>query len=240
MVVPLIVPAPGHLKAIMINNNASRTNNPTVDLILSALGATEMKISNDVSLAGAVWEPYTTAKQWELRDDLPGPAYGDGEKIVYVKFQSVSQISDVFSASIILDTTPPLVGAVPIIINGGALKTDTRQVTLILNATGADLVEIFNEIDIENITGGTIYPYQNTLNWTLSEGNGIKTVYVTFMDVIGNKSSFFSASITLIGQTVSVPVIIPVSSPTTKPFVSIQGTGDPGASVQINITKEST
>ena len=243
MVVPLIVPEPDQLKAITINNGALKTKNSTIDLMLSAQGAIEMMISNDPSFTTdfPVWETYVSAKEWEVQDALVGPGFGDGEKTVYVKFRSISEVSDIFSATITLDTSPPIVGAVPIMVNSGALKTDTQQVVLLLDAIGADQVEIFNEVDLLFISGGTIVPYQTTINWTLSEGNGIKTVYVTFMDNIGNKSSFFSGSITLIGQTASIPVVLaPTSGIVTSPFISIQGTGDPGANVQVNITKEST
>lgn len=241
MVVPLIVPEPDHLKAIMINNDALKTKNPTVDLMLSAMNATDMMISNDSSFIGASWETYTTSKEWLVDDTLVGPGQGDGEKTIYVKFKNASQVSDAFSATITLDTSPPTIGAVPIMINGGLLKTDTRQVVLTLNASGADWVELYNDVDIETITGGTTLPYQTTINWTLSEGNGIKTVYVVFIDDIGNRSSFFSGSIALIGQAASVPtIIIPHDGDTTVyPFIDVQGTGDPGATIQINITKES-
>lgn len=248
MVVPLIVPAPGHLRAILINNNATKTNEPLVDLILSAQYATHLKISNNPHFIGAVWETYVSAKEWYVMDDVAGPSYGDGVKIVYVQFgqgvvpppASPTQFSGIFNATIILDTTPPVVGPVPIFINGGNLKTDRRQVALTLNASGAQSVELYNENDLSTLTGGTILPYQSTIQWVLSEGNGIKSVYVVFIDDVENRTSFFSSSISLIGQEIGQPVIIkPVDGTiTTDKFVTIEGSGDPGSIVRINVEGE--
>jgi len=245
MVVPLIVPAPGHLLAIMINNNAAKTNQHLVDLILSAQNATHLKVSNDPGLAGAVWETYVSAKQWDVKDDVVGPSYGDGSKTVYVQFgQGIisppvdpTQISGIFSATIDLDTTPPVVGPIPIMINGGTLKVDTRQAQLALDASEAQSMKLFNEVELATFTGGTIMPYSAEVNWTLSEGNGIKTVYIVFMDDIGNQTSFFSSSITLIGQQADKPVITePVDgSFTTDPFIDVKGRGDPGSIIKIGI-----
>jgi len=244
MVVPLIVPAPGHLKAVLINNGAIKTNNPQVDLILSAANATHMMISNNSSFTGAVWEVYVTAKQWLVSDTQVGPGFGDESKTVYAKFGQGSiappappvSVSSTQSAIIILDTSPPIVGPVPIMINGGALKTNTKQVMLMLNATGAEMIQLYNDVDLFATTGGTILPYSPTVNWVLSEGNGIKTVYVVFIDDIANRTSFFSADITLIGQQAGEPAITePIDGAfTADPFIDIRGSGDPGAIIRIH------
>lgn len=231
---PLIVPAAGHLRAILINNNAEKTNDPSVDLILSAQGATLMLLSNNEDFVGAVWEPYITAKEWILGDDQVGPGFGDGEKIVYVKFSSGLVESPVHSASIVLDTTPPVVGAIPILINEGDLEIFTRDVALTLNATGATTVELFNENELESVQG-TILPYNDTVPWRLSENNGRKTVLVVFADDAGNRSSFFSATTTLVGQTAGLPSIVVPSDETTDHFISIEGQGDPEATIQVLI-----
>jgi hypothetical protein len=245
MVVPLIVPAPGYLLAIMINNNATKTNDPFVDLMLSAQNATHLKVSNDPFLIGAVWEAFVSAKQWEVKDEVVGPSHGDGPKTIYVQFgQGVvpppavpTQISGIYSATIILDTAPPVVGPVPIMINGGTLETNVRQVQLTLNASGAQNVRLFNDTDLVMLTSGTILPYSPTMDWTLSESNGIKSVYITFIDDVGNETSLFSGSITLIGQTADNPIITePVDgSFTTDPFIDVKGRGNPGAVVEIEI-----
>jgi len=231
---PLIVPAVGHLRAILINNNAEKTNDPIVDLILSAQGATLMLLSNNEDFIGAVWETYVTAKEWILDDDQVGPGFGDGEKTVYVKFSSGLVESPTHSATIILDTTPPVVGAIPILINEGDLEISIRDVLLTLNAAGATTVELFNENELENIQG-TVLSYSDTIPWRLSENNGRKTVLVVFADDAGNRSSFFSATTTLVGQVAGLPTIVVPGNETTDHFISVGGQGDPEATIRILI-----
>lgn len=237
MVAP-VAPAAGDLRAILINNNAERTNSPIVDLILSAQYAPEMMVSNDPDFTGASFETYVTAKQWTVLDEQVGPGFGDGTKTVYIKFRSATLVeSEVFSASIVLDTEPPAVGAVPILINDGEVETNNRQVTLTLDATGATFVEIFNEDELETFTEGTILPYSASLSWTLSEGNGSKQVLVAFLDDIENKSAFFSDTVVLTGQPTGNPVVTEPEDETvtTDHFITVRGTGDPGSKVQIDI-----
>jgi len=233
----MIIPATGDLRAILINNGAERTNNPIVDLIISAIGVTEMMLGTDISFTSSLWETFVTAKPFELADDLAGPSYGDGEKTVYIKFRDATLTeSDIFSAVITLDTTPPAIGSMPILINEGALRGDSRHVTLTLSATGATQIEILNEDDL-NMPGGQIIPYSNTIQWTLSEHDGFKEVFVKFIDNIGNETAFFSAEIVLTEQESGNPVIIEPEDnfQTTNHFITIRGTGDPDATVQIHI-----
>lgn len=233
-----IVPGPGHLRAILINNNAARTNNPLVDLILSAHNATEMMISNDENFVGAVWETFVTAKEWYVLDEVPGPGHGDGDKIVYVKFRSVTlEESAVHEATIYLDTTPPVVSAIPIIINNSELATDNRNVVLHFNVQGAATIEILNEIDEVSLEG-TIVPYAAQVPWVLSANNGHKTILANFFDEIGNSTGYFSADIILTGQDPNSPAITsPVDgSTTTDHFITIRGTGDPESRIKVEIT----
>lgn len=233
----LIVPAPGHLRAILINNNALKTKEPDVDLILSAANATEIMIANDDAFTGASWEAYVTSKEWILADDQIGPGYGDGNKAVYVKFRNLSEESVVHSATIYLKTSPPIVGAMPILINEGRVETNNRLVTLLLNASGASFVELYNENNLTTYTGGTVLPYNPTVQWTLSENNGSKTVYIVFIDEIGNKTAFFSDSIVLAGQSLGVPVIQHPTdgSITTDHFIDVTGASDPDSIVRIQV-----
>lgn len=236
----LTVPAPGNLRAILIDNGAEATNSPIVDLILSAKDATQMLLANTADFAGAVWEVYVSAKSWVLLDEAVGPAFGDGPKTVWVKFRDAALTeSDVHTATITLDQTPPFVGAVPIIINEGELTTDDRQVTLTLNAAGASTVEVLNE-DQQDLLQGVMLPYSETIPWTLSEGNGTKSVLVNFFDDVGNDTSFFSAEVALIGQELGEPTITePVTGATTTDrFITVQGTGDPESVIELDIEQE--
>jgi hypothetical protein len=67
-----------------------------VTLALSAIGATEMLISNDAGFAGASWEAYATSKPWVLTS-------GDGVKTVYAKFRNANgTMSSVVSDNVIV------------------------------------------------------------------------------------------------------------------------------------------
>ncbi len=110
---------------------------------------------------------------------------------------------------VVFDLTPP-VGTVS--INGGAAYTNSASVTLTLPATDDSgtvaRMWICNDgaFDI-----GTWQPYSASTTWTLSPGDGLKTVYVEFMDPSGNISNVATASITLdaVPPAISSVTIIP-------------------------------
>jgi hypothetical protein len=91
---------------IKINSGAPYTNSISVTLALSAQdnpggsGVSQMQFSND-NTTWSTPEVYATAKAWTLSS-------GDDTKTVYVKFKDVAGNWSVsYSATIILDTTPP-------------------------------------------------------------------------------------------------------------------------------------
>ncbi|MCX6752115.1 MAG: DUF5011 domain-containing protein [Candidatus Nomurabacteria bacterium] len=92
------------------------------------------------------------------------------------------------------DTTPPI-GT--ILINGGALYTNTRNVILTLSAT--DDLSAVTEMKIANYTSyHDLEPYVTSKNWELTNGDGLKTVRVKFKDQAGNETATgISATITL-------------------------------------------
>lgn len=234
---PPIVPAPGDLRAILINNNAEATNVGIVDLILSAENATEMLLGTDQDFTGSSWEPFVTAKQFAVADEQIGPGFGDGDKQIFVKFRDGAlDESDVFSATIALDATPPIVGPVPILINDGEIQTDNQVVTIALDATNATSIQIINEDQLDQQDIATI-DFAQQIAHTLSDGNGQKTVFVNFLDQIGNQTGFFSASIMLTGQQIGSATITQPEGDqsTTDKFITIRGTGDPGSTVIIDI-----
>jgi hypothetical protein len=93
---------------IKINGGAASTNNTSATLTLTAVdasGVTEMRFSSD----GATFDaprPYATSQVWSL-------AAGEGLKTVYVQFKdTVGNWSNAVSASIVLDTTAPIISGV--------------------------------------------------------------------------------------------------------------------------------
>ncbi len=112
--------------SIKINNDAQYSNLNTVTLNLSATdnvggsGLSQMQFSNNNSTWSTA-EGYATTKSWTL-------ASGDGQKTVYVKFKDIAgNWSQSYSATIILDTTPPVI---VITFPGNGAFVDEAQIRL--------------------------------------------------------------------------------------------------------------
>jgi hypothetical protein len=123
---------------------------------------------------------------------------GDGTKTVYAQWRDAAgNWSGVVSDTIALDSSAPT-GTVE--INGGAAATNTVNVTLSLTTSdgtgsGTASVLLSNSTDF---TGATPIPYAASVPWTLAAGDGTKTLYVKFVDAVGNTSaSPMSDTITL-------------------------------------------
>lgn len=120
---------------VVIENEAIATTDPTVDLYIydrSAGGgfaglapATEMMVSNNQCFTGAIWEPYTARKSWNLSN-------GDGWKSVYV------QTVDAFGRTISVADSIYLGSSVPLNELGPEQMSSTEpQVTLYDLNTGS-------------------------------------------------------------------------------------------------------
>ncbi len=81
-------------------------------------------------------------------------------------------------------------------INSGMYETSDRNVTLSINATGAKTMAISNSADFE---GTGFETFSETKEWKLTEGNGLKTVYVKFRSEEGG-TTLVSDTIHLVGQ----------------------------------------
>ncbi len=81
-------------------------------------------------------------------------------------------------------------------INYGSYETKEREVTVSFNVNGAQYVALSNKANFED---SSFVPYTTTTKWTLSEGDGFKTVYVRFRSPDGGTLSEHD-SIVLVGQ----------------------------------------
>ncbi|MCS6967453.1 MAG: hypothetical protein RMJ44_03420 [Cytophagales bacterium] len=166
--------------SITINRGDSVTNDPdkVVVLKLKAKQASLMIIANTPDFAGERWRGYSEANiTWALSG-------GDGLKTVYAKFKDeAGNETPVYSASILLDRTPPKKGTVKILAENQQVKT--QQVTLELHAQDAVEMMISNFFDFKNAKWE---PYVPTKTWVLTDEDGVKTVFVKFKDRIGNVS----------------------------------------------------
>ncbi|OGI83631.1 hypothetical protein A2903_02485 [Candidatus Nomurabacteria bacterium RIFCSPLOWO2_01_FULL_33_17] len=99
------------------------------------------------------------------------------------------------------DTTPPSNTSVS--ISAGATTTSTLSVSLTLGATDATQMIISNDA---GFAGASWETYATTKSWTLTSGDGIKTVYARFKDAAGNMSVATSDTITVSGTGTTEPV----------------------------------
>jgi fibronectin type 3 domain-containing protein len=83
----------------------------------------------------------------------------------------------------VADTTPPT-GSVS--INAGAARTTSRTVTLSLNASDTGGTVTGMRFSNDGTTFSNEVAYATSCSWTLTSGDGIKTVYARFKDSSGN------------------------------------------------------
>jgi hypothetical protein len=94
-----------------------------------------------------------------------------------------------------VDVTPPTPGS--LIINGGALNATAISVTLSLSATAATSGVALASFSNDGADWSAWQAYAAQAGWSLSSGDGLKTVYARFRDGAGNVSAPVSNTIGL-------------------------------------------
>jgi hypothetical protein len=179
--------------SILINLGDMSTNNTNVSLLISASdnlsGISSMKICNQIDFIGCDWEMYNTSTNWSLSE-------GDGTKTVYVLFiDSNGNESDIHISSIILDTEGPTGN---LTINDNDSSTSDINITLTLSS-----IDTYSEVaqmslcNTSDFSGCSWEEYATTKEWVLTEGDGIKNVYIVFKDALGNISDVINSTIIL-------------------------------------------
>jgi hypothetical protein len=179
---------------VAINGAATGTTSTAVSVAVPATdnvggsGLSLVRLANTNTTSGGVLNGagatsfvYGTPVAWTL------PA-GDGNKTVYVQWRDAAgNWSTPIGDSIFLDNTAPT-GTVQ--INSGDTTTTSLNVTLNLTAddgTGSGVEQVLIS-NTGSFVGVTPVAYAATLPWTLTPGNGSKTVSVKFIDGAGNTS----------------------------------------------------
>jgi PKD domain len=175
--------------SIRINSDATYTSSTAVSLSLTASdaasGVAQARYSNDGS-SWTTWETYSTIKSWTLNS-------GDGAKTVYYQIKdNLGLTSSTYSDSIVLDTAPPT-GS--ILINNG--NPDVGGTGVSLSLSYADAGSGVSQVRYSNdgATWTSWEPPAATRGWSLSAGDGTKTVYFQVKDSAGLVSSPYSDSI---------------------------------------------
>jgi len=155
----------------VINNDADCTSLVDVTLDNSVTGAAEMRFSNDGS-TWIDWVVYDATHAWTLTT-------GDGTKTVYGEFKDGAGLILANDDDIILDTEFP---TGDFVVNNDDTYTGLVDVTLNNSVTLATEMRFSNDGSIWN----DWVPYAATHAWTLTTGDGTKTVYGEFKDCADN------------------------------------------------------
>lgn len=180
---------PPSVGSISINDGIEETDSLDVTLTLSCtdlLLCVNMQFSNDRS----TWSPaiaYNSSSAWTL-------GTGDGVKTVYARFIDDASNRTEISDTITLVTSASDAGSIN--INAGEESTDSLNVNLTLTCVNS--FECTNmQFSNDNSVWSAIVAYDSSAVWTLTAGDGVKTIYVRLIDDAGN-STEMSGAINLI------------------------------------------
>lgn len=201
------------------------TTSANVTVEIDATGADQMLLSNRADFAGSSWLPFADENAWTL------PPH-EGPHTVHVLLRDLAGNTTQSQAGITLDRSPP--AALSIHIDGGAAYSRTGVVELVLaasdNLSGAASVQLSADAGFANPTtlawpAGA--PSLTHGGWTLTAGDGLRSVFARFVDGAGNASE------------AAASILVDTSSP--QGTVSIAG-GAPytaGTSVALMLTATS-
>ena len=173
-----------------IINDGNPTNSRSVTLfsgVSKDKDALEMRFRN-AGFSWSEWETYSSSKTWTLPT-------GDGIKTVYAEYRDEGHHTVSMTNIIDLDTGAPAGPGFYVWGTGteaGQIHdyVNSRNCTLFINVAGADRMRFSN-----SSTGNTIAEwdavtpvinYSDSYSWTLSAGDGSKTVYSQFIDPANN------------------------------------------------------
>jgi len=148
-----------------------------------------MRVSRNEEFRNARWEPFTSQKIIILSEP-------DGEKVFYAQFRDeAGNDSEVVSAGIILDTTPPKITTFS--IDRGLEWTNNNDKKVLISIKGDDAFEMMIS-DKVSFEGADWKPYADTIkDFILPGEDGEKNLYLLLRDEAGNISQLAHARINL-------------------------------------------
>ncbi len=189
----------------------------TVNLTLSAdddYELTDMRLSTSPVFSGAKWELYATSRQL-LLPPVNGPV------TVYVQYRDAAGLVSESASDDIVVNTRALGGTLT--IDGGEPVTANQNVTLgiaLFNRLGSEKMRLANT---PSFSGQQWEAYRGTKEWTLSDGDGLKTVFLQFQDQFGLDSPVVNASIVLDRTPPNITVTSPANPQGYHVKVSVTG-----------------
>jgi len=174
--------------SLVLNNGAPKTDNFYVYARLTATDVSSMQVSISPDFKNTDWQAYTSEPVLVFLGTAGGPTK------VYARFRDkYGYVSETISQTIQVDVAP---ANCRLLIDQGMPYTTQpeRKVMLRLWAGNAQEMMISNQPDFN---GATWQPFRRFLTWTLSEGNGEKSVYAKFKSHTGTESGVLSSKILL-------------------------------------------
>jgi hypothetical protein len=179
--------------SITISGGSRYTTFTNVTLSLQASdalsGVSQVRYSNDAGFGGAAWEAYSNSRPWILSS-------GEGTKTVYYEIMDNAKNTKTYEANIVLDATPPTGSLV--IGSNNPTYASSASVTLYLSYS--DAVSSISDVRLRNSDNPGWEQWEAaspTRQWTLSKGDGNKTVFYQVRNSAGIVSAIYSDSIVL-------------------------------------------
>ncbi|NLM17773.1 MAG: hypothetical protein GX221_08670 [Candidatus Riflebacteria bacterium] len=176
---------------IWLNEGKTLTssNKATLDIVFPT--AEMMMISLQPDFSGSFFEPMKPRKEITFSSE-------EGEKTVYAKFKGgLANEYDVYTASIILKTQPPVVTMnIDSPEQEDNLQISHRDVTLFFSSDSPPY-EMQIKNDVQPSSNDKWIKYANPCQWTLNNQEGERRIYARFRDEAGNLSDLISATVTL-------------------------------------------
>ncbi len=152
-----------------------------------------MKLSEDPAFGGSSWDSFENPTTFTLSE-------GEGLKTVYCKLATVEFVetppkSDTITVSFADMTLEEVV--VSDVDSGSTEYTDNPDVRVALTVTGSETPVWMQISEDSSFTGVDWIPYQQESIFTLSEGDGLKTVYARVADPDYSPSNINQDTITL-------------------------------------------
>ena len=181
--------------SITIDSGETYTTNTSVALSLIANDDSNKKMRFKNSGGNWTdWEDFQNSKSWTLTST-------DGSKTVSFQAKDVAgNIATAVTDSITLDKTKPSNVNVSITGKGDTPSTYTNEVSVTLAISAEDATSGLEYMMIANdvaFTDRSWESYSTSKEWTLTSGDGTKTVYLKVKDRAGKVSDIVSDSITL-------------------------------------------
>ena len=220
------------IPTIRINNDAAFTNQLDVNLSLCAPDAVLMRVSNDNSFTGSVWQSYIDSIDWNLASSgvstLP--------RLVYVQFQDASgTLYNTYFDDILYDAVPPE-GEVKVGNPAGMASESTSTVDLYLIARDDNSgISEMQLSDLPAFTGATWEAYVSYKAWSPGSGDGSKIVYARFRDQAENISVTSSASFVIDRQPPTGHLTVPGVIGAHELFIKVSLTWHDNLSTRVNM-----